>query len=303
MLSLIKFACRALIVFQLYIRGSRSAGFNEADLEYTKQLKSAVANTSDLKVVVSSSSNTNTYAQAVNYGKTHPTRDGESWSGWCASLMWRSGNLPEGANCPSAIDCYRKSHVVSFDYMSAPSGAFHWWDIGSDGHVAMATTGGWAMMASCHIEESWGDCIGQTPVSHYTSTTGGKYLGWSYDYNNAEIADVHGNTPNPTSLPRSSTQESGVPDTYYYMRQQTYASFYGYTGPIDGELGENSWAGGLLNYFPFLIFLICSIHELQLIIMYISYIISICMLAYVILCIPISMSIYLFCFILFFSFF
>jgi hypothetical protein len=27
-------------------------------------------------------SSTNTYAQAVNYGKTHPTRDGESWSGW-----------------------------------------------------------------------------------------------------------------------------------------------------------------------------------------------------------------------------
>jgi hypothetical protein len=25
---------------------------------------------------------TNSYAQAINYGQTHPTRDGESWSGW-----------------------------------------------------------------------------------------------------------------------------------------------------------------------------------------------------------------------------
>lgn len=25
---------------------------------------------------------TNTYASAVNYGKTHPTRDGGSWNGW-----------------------------------------------------------------------------------------------------------------------------------------------------------------------------------------------------------------------------
>lgn len=25
---------------------------------------------------------TNTYSEAINYGKTHPTRDGSSWSGW-----------------------------------------------------------------------------------------------------------------------------------------------------------------------------------------------------------------------------
>ena len=25
---------------------------------------------------------TNTYAQATQYGRTHPTRDGGSWSGW-----------------------------------------------------------------------------------------------------------------------------------------------------------------------------------------------------------------------------
>lgn len=25
---------------------------------------------------------TSTYAQAINYGKTNPTRDGGSWSGW-----------------------------------------------------------------------------------------------------------------------------------------------------------------------------------------------------------------------------
>ena len=25
---------------------------------------------------------TNSYAQAINYGQTHPTRDGGSWSGW-----------------------------------------------------------------------------------------------------------------------------------------------------------------------------------------------------------------------------
>lgn len=64
-------------------------------------------------------------------------------------------------------------------------------------------------------------------MSDYTKTTGAKYLGWSYDYAGAEIADVHSNnppSPSPTDIPRSSTQDTGVPDTYYYMRQQVYVS-------------------------------------------------------------------------------
>jgi len=166
--------------------------------------------------------------------------------------MWRAGNLPESSVCPSAIDAYHKSRIISFDVNSAPSGAFHWWDIGEYGHVAMATTGGWSMMASCHVQTSWGDCIGITPVSSYTSSTGAKYLGWSYDYASAEIADVHSNTPPaPGPVPQSATATTGVPDTNYYKRQQLYAKMYGYTGPIDGVLGTNSWAGtqrGLRNY-------------------------------------------------------
>lgn len=165
--------------------------------------------------------------------------------------MWRAGNLPESSACPTAIDAYHKSSIISYDIDSAPSGAFHWWDIGADGHVAMATENGWAMMASCHVTESWGDCIGVTSVSGYTSTTGAKYLGWSYDYDKAEISDVHKNNPSPSSVPRSATEDNGVPDTNYYKRQQIYASYHGYTGPIDGVLGANSWAGtqrGLADY-------------------------------------------------------
>jgi len=216
-----------------------SISFDEADLKFSSYFNNTLGST------------TNTYAQAVYYGQTHPTRDGGSWSGWCASLMWRAGNLPESSACPTAIDAYHKSTIISSNSNSAPSGAFHWWDIGSDGHVAMATDQGWAMMASCHVTVSWGDCIGITPVSTYTSTTGAKYLGWSYDYDKSEISDVHDTPPSPSSVPRSATQDTGVPDTNYYKRQQIYASMYGYTGPIDGVLGTNSWAGtqrGLVNY-------------------------------------------------------
>lgn len=164
--------------------------------------------------------------------------------------MVRSGNIPDSCVCPSAIDCYHRSNIVSGDIYSAPNGAFHWWDIGSDGHVAMAMPNGWSMMASCHVTEVWGDCIGSASVSGYTSTTGARYLGWSYDYAGCELADVHGGTPS-NGIPQSNTASTGVPDTYYYMRQQVYASHYGYTGPIDGVLGVNSWAGtqrGLRDY-------------------------------------------------------
>ncbi len=171
--------------------------------------------------------------------------------------MWRAGNLPESSVCPTAIDAYHKSRIISTNYQTVPNGAFHWWDIGSAGHVAIAYSNGWAMMASCHVTESWGDCIGVTPVATYTSSTGAKYLGWSYDYDGAEIADVHSQpAPNPDPSGKcpasySTTQEDGIPGTNYYKRQQCYAAIYGYTGPIDGVLGTQSWAGtqtGLRNY-------------------------------------------------------
>eukprot|EP01034_Spumella_vulgaris_P031374 gene31374-38753_t len=175
------------------------------------------------KATLNGTAATNSYAQALNYCKTHPTRDAQ----------------------PTAIDAYHHSTIISMDPNSAPSGALHYWNIGSAGHVAMATTQGWAMMASCHVTESWGDCIGQSSVNGYTSLTGAKYLGWAYDYSRAEILDFRkpGPTPGPSGLPRTTTADDGVPGTNYYKRQQYWASKFGYTGPIDGVLGVKSWAG------------------------------------------------------------
>ena len=85
------------------------------------------------------------------------------------------------------------------------------------------------MMASCHVEVSWGECIGLSSVNDYSKTTGAKYLGWSYDYDKSEIQDVHktGGTPTSTSgLGQSATSSTGVPDTNYYKRQQYYVSIY-----------------------------------------------------------------------------
>jgi len=47
-------------------------GIDEADFNFLKE--SGGLN--------STLTGTNTYAGAINYGKTHPTRDGGSWNGW-----------------------------------------------------------------------------------------------------------------------------------------------------------------------------------------------------------------------------
>jgi hypothetical protein len=143
--------------------------------------------------------------------------------------MMRAGNFPTSSAQPTAIDAYHKSAIISTNANTAPSGALHYWSIGTAGHVAMATTQGKAMMASCHVTESWGNCIGESTVSGYSAASGAKYLGWAYDYAKAEISDVRkptppGPTPTPSGLPRTTTEENGVPGTNYYARQQFWVS-------------------------------------------------------------------------------
>jgi hypothetical protein len=51
--------------------------------------------------------------------------------------------------------------------------------------------------------------IGVTPLADYTAKTGGRYLGWSYDYAGAELTDVRKGGPSPSpsgsSLPQTTT--------------------------------------------------------------------------------------------------
>lgn len=63
--------------------------------------------------------------------------------------MFQIGNLPNWAARHNAITANYASKVVSRESNSAPKGAFHWWDIGADGHVGMVMEQrGWVLMAS-----------------------------------------------------------------------------------------------------------------------------------------------------------
>lgn len=134
------------------------------------------------------------------YATDHPKRDGESWNGWCASLMFRFGKSTSGFrdgvnDAPSAIKAAHKSNIESTDPSQAPKGAFHWWDIGRHGHVGLDVSGGGTQvfMATRKLEEFFGDranAIGLTSIAAYNQAiSGGEYLGWSTDYVGGKVQE------------------------------------------------------------------------------------------------------------------
>ncbi len=197
------------------------------------------------------------YDDARSYAAANPTRDGGSWSGWCAALMVRFGGYSRYA--PSAISAYGMSSIVGHDPSAAPVGAYHWWDIGRYGHVGIDLLGGGTtvFMASSHLADSWGTAIGVNSVPGYNAASGARYLGWSTDYigqhqpGGGGAACTTPTLPEGCPVPSSNTATSGSPDAWFWMRLQMYAALNGYTGPIDGVLGVQSWAGvqrGMRDY-------------------------------------------------------
>lgn len=125
------------------------------------------------------------FDNAQRYAKSHPTRDGESWRGYCQSLMYRMcewlGKAPNPV--PSnANHAYADAKTHYLDWKKAPIGVFHYWAIGADGHVGLDLKGGgsWVFMASNHITTKWGNAIGCASVDQYNKASKAKYLGWSY---------------------------------------------------------------------------------------------------------------------------
>lgn len=104
-----------------------------------------------------------------------------NWDQLCQALMWQAcakfGAAPR--TYASANAAQAASSIVSTDALAAPAGAFHFWDIGTYGHVALELGGGQVLMGSRHIQTVWAINAGVTTVAAYTRATGAKYKGWS----------------------------------------------------------------------------------------------------------------------------
>lgn len=116
---------------------------------------------------------------AVEFAIKHPRHaSGDTWDNDCQALMWKFNGMSHSYN--TARDAYNASKDISSKAKDAPTGAFHFWEIGSAWHVGQGLTPGgrFIFMATRHIAvkaDEWADSLGVMSVTSYP----GRYLGWS----------------------------------------------------------------------------------------------------------------------------
>lgn len=141
---------------------------------------------------------------ARDYAAAHPNRDGGTWSGWCASLMYRFNDASTAYE--TATLAGDAAGILSTDPTAAPIGALHYWDgADGDGHVAQEISGRGRrlFMASRKVSESLGDAIGFVTFDEYQQLAGLAYRGWALRYgeNAAITADDSGQYGDPQPAP------------------------------------------------------------------------------------------------------
>ena len=134
-----------------------------------------------------------------------PTRTSGTWNQLCGVLMYQFGaslgwSPAPHVTGPGAIDVSRASGTLNGDSAAAPVGAFHFWAIGTYGHVGMDLDGGGStvFMATSAVRESWGSSLGINSVSGYSTAKGARYLGWSTNYGGGHPNIPADPPPDPT---------------------------------------------------------------------------------------------------------
>ena len=189
--------------------------------------------------------NVNDLATWLN--QTYP---GRNWDQQCQRLVWNAVWKLSGiaerdmATYPTAIAAYRASTIESKNALASPAGAIHYWDIGSDGHVAIELGGGQVLMTGTSIAlgrggQQLGLNYGITTVAAYGR---GTYLGWS-----------RRNGANPSIVGKISGSrlwEFNRPDKAMQQRIQQamhdrtkFGQPSRYNGLIDGDWGTLSIKG------------------------------------------------------------
>lgn len=114
-----------------------------------------------------------------------------NWNGKCQALMWqicaRFGVAPQVHN--SAISAANATRIVSKVAADAPVGAFHYWKLGTFGHVALGLGGDKVLMASTHVDEVWATAVGVVRIPTYNARVAGEtYIGWGYTNGANDVA-------------------------------------------------------------------------------------------------------------------
>jgi hypothetical protein len=186
----------------------------------------------------------NTIQQAWDYAVSHPTRDGGSWANWCGSLVFRAGGFEKASNRSADTASLAYEQTVAIDgpanpnSSTAPRGAIHWWT-GGDGHVAIDLDGGGSRLLMASVSAipltSAHQALGTLSVAAYRAAHPDlTYRGWTPSYIGQRLAD-YGTGGTPPPAPPTSASNGLI--------LQKVAKAGGYTGPLDGAPGANTWKG------------------------------------------------------------
>lgn len=125
----------------------------------------------------------------VAWMKANPKpSDAANWNQQCGKGQFRFNSTQNGwistprVTGPGAIDVARASGSLNKDWASAPIGAWHYWSIGTYGHVGQDATGGGrevAMIGTAKLAEKIINYGGFQSVTGYGTAT---YMGWATNY-------------------------------------------------------------------------------------------------------------------------
>lgn len=104
------------------------------------------------------------------------------WDQYCQAGAWNAchqfGSAPVAY--ASANTARAASKIVGTDPSKAVAGDWHFYAIGTYGHVSGALGGGRTWMCSQHVDVKWGTNVGSTTVDRYVARTGARYLGYAH---------------------------------------------------------------------------------------------------------------------------
>lgn len=116
-------------------------------------------------------------------------RRGRDWNGLCEAVAaWIArftGGFVENS-IDTAWEAWQNSPTHGTDLYSAPVGAFLYWRIGSDGHVAFKVTqdgnGGSMLHGYTDLDtDVWGTNLGVVSVANFQARHGWEFVGWSWN--------------------------------------------------------------------------------------------------------------------------
>lgn len=108
--------------------------------------------------------------QIMEWAEQNPLRDGESWSGWDGSLLFRLGVAPP---TPSVSDLARQHLPLNPIMADAPVGAIHFFDLEPYGHAGVDVYGGGSRILTTGL--------GPAPILGHGEFMAAEfgYLGWA----------------------------------------------------------------------------------------------------------------------------